>query len=169
MNHDVATPQAERIEATRPLAPIVLIDDNPDDIFLIQRRILAARVPHPVITFDTAQAAFDGLRPAQLPRLIFCDVRMPGATGFDFLQWVRARAEFATLKVVMLSTSDLPDDIDLSVRLGADGYLIKFPPPSVLAKMIMGGPAMEFVRLPSRHPFKVPVSVDSVPKIRELQ
>jgi DNA-binding NarL/FixJ family response regulator len=57
------------------------------------------------------------------PDVTLMDVRMPGASGIDALQQIRA--EFPEARVVMLTTYDLDEDAFLALDAGAVGYLIK--------------------------------------------
>lgn len=117
---------------------VVIIDDSPDDIFFARRALLAAGLQYPIVDFSSVVPAFEFLRSGANVAAVFCDVRLPEASGFDFLTWTRADPKLRRLKVVMLSTSDLPDDIRRAELLGADSYLVKFPPPSAFARVLNG-------------------------------
>jgi DNA-binding response OmpR family regulator len=55
------------------------------------------------------------------------DPRLPLVDGFGVLNWLRAQAQFAELKVVVLSGSQVPQDEVRARVLGADGYFAKDP------------------------------------------
>lgn len=57
--------------------------------------------------------------------LILSDVQMPGMSGLDFLEHVRANPKTRHLPVVMLTTLGSLEDRERALRLGADGYLTK--------------------------------------------
>lgn len=59
------------------------------------------------------------------PDLVFCDLRMPGMGGFDFLKGLRAGEGRGRIKVVAMS--GLGSDADLAEIAGAgfDGHLVK--------------------------------------------
>lgn len=59
------------------------------------------------------------------PDLILLDINMPGKSGFDLLRDIRANTRLGGLPVVMLSTSDDPNDIEQAYELHAAGYLVK--------------------------------------------
>ena len=59
------------------------------------------------------------------PSVMFLDVKMPGATGFDVLRWVREHPECSVLPTLMLSSSDDENDVKLAYELGANGYFAK--------------------------------------------
>ena len=59
------------------------------------------------------------------PDLILLDLKMPRATGFEILKWIRNRADCKNVPVVVLSGSELQEDMRQAYRLGANSYLVK--------------------------------------------
>ena len=59
--------------------------------------------------------------------MMFLDVKMPAATGFDVLRWVREHPECSVLPTLMLSSSGDEGDVELAYELGANGYFVKPP------------------------------------------
>src|SRR5262249_38473906 len=60
-----------------------------------------------------------------LPVFVLLDLRMPKKCGFEALRWIRLMPAIKTLPVVILSSSALPEDIDLAMSLGATSYIVK--------------------------------------------
>ena len=52
---------------------------------------------------------------------------MPGMTGVQFVEWLRAEKNLNRLPVFMLTTSDDPADMRAGTAAGVDGYFMKFP------------------------------------------
>lgn len=121
-------------------APILVVDDEPTDTYLVRRALKQAGIPNPVIGCGDGEEAVSFLEGArfggQRPCLIFLDMKMPRMNGPEFLAWIRTHEEFADLKVVVLSSSDLPQDRKRALELGAHEYLVKTPPPHVLAALV---------------------------------
>lgn len=66
------------------LKPIVIIDDDTDDLFLMKDAVNAIGCPNPVITFDKPEEALSYLKQATIsPLLIMCDTRMPKISGIE--------------------------------------------------------------------------------------
>ena len=57
------------------------------------------------------------------PDVVLLDLRMPGMDGIETLK--RLLAKWPNARVVMLTTSDLEDEINRAIECGASGYLLK--------------------------------------------
>jgi CheY-like chemotaxis protein len=66
----------------------------------------------------------ENLAGRERPRLIFCDLKMPGMDGFEFLNWLRA-SPYRCTPVIVRSNSDRPGDITRAYELGANAYQTK--------------------------------------------
>jgi len=133
------------IPATPLLPPVLVVDDDPNDVFFIRRHLDKAGVKNPVVTFIDSSDAQNYLQaasingrqhPELLPCVMFLDIKMPKLTGFQLLQWVRDEPGLDPMITVMLSSSDEPIDRQRALELGAEMYLVKFPAPEVFAKAI---------------------------------
>jgi CheY-like chemotaxis protein len=128
-------PSPRRASRRAPSAVTVLhIDDDPNDIELFRaaaRKANAQFSIHNVNDGEQAMAYLNGrgiysnrqLYP--LPVLVLLDLKMPRATGFEVLQWIRNHSQVGNLPVVVFSGSELQDDIQQAYAVGADSYLIK--------------------------------------------
>ncbi|WP_438479936.1 response regulator [Oleiharenicola lentus] len=110
---------------------LLYADDSELDIELVQRAIRRTAVHWPLVRAANGWEAIAYLNeqlvanPQALPGLILLDKKMPQADGIDVLKWVRERPAFDVTPVVMFSTSDLPQDVDLAKQHGADAYMVK--------------------------------------------
>lgn len=82
----------------------------------------------------TAQDGIDGLAKAfQLePDVILCDVMMPNATGYDFLNRIK-KTNLAHIPVILLSAKAEREDERKGMSLGADDYITK---PFVISEVV---------------------------------
>jgi DNA-binding NarL/FixJ family response regulator len=71
---------------------------------------------------EDTESALERFR-AVKPDVTLLDIRMPGAGGLETLR--RIRTEQAEARVIMLTTSDLEEDVFQSLEAGAAGYLLK--------------------------------------------
>lgn len=132
--------------AVPPLPPILIADDDPDDLFFAMHLIKRTGTKHSVMTFDDGAGITEyliraWLKPAQgqsqlSPRLLFLDLKMAGLGGFAFLQWISQHPELSAIHVVVLSGSDEPEDVEWAKALGAKRYLAKHPTVATFARII---------------------------------
>jgi CheY-like chemotaxis protein len=115
-------------------ALFLIIEDNLDDAMLLHRAFTKANVLNPLHRLDSAEEAVAYLTGSgkyrnraeyPLPSLLLLDLKLPGMSGHDFLKWLRQQPEFRSLRVVVLSSSDDMNDVNLAYKLGANSFLIK--------------------------------------------
>ncbi len=137
-----STPQLE-------LCPIAIVDDDPDDRFLVESRLRKAGVLNPIVVFNDGNTLVEFLEQVVVnggsrPHLLFLDLKMPLLDGFDVLLWLRERPEFQSLPVAVVTSSARPAERQRALESGAMEYLEKFPSGTDLARV---------VRRVSDHPF----------------
>lgn len=112
--------------AFRSCHPLI-VDDDPDFIFLLQRCLVKLGVPGPQI-----QASPDGNAAVALlsrndfvPSLLILDHKMPMLTGLEVLEWIRSQESFSSTCVFILSTGSESHLARRATELGAAGYFVK--------------------------------------------
>jgi CheY-like chemotaxis protein len=60
-----------------------------------------------------------------VPDLLLLDLKMPIMDGFEVLRWVRQQPHLAGLRVLVLTSSDSLQDVNLAYKLGANSFLVK--------------------------------------------
>jgi len=116
--------------------PILLVEDNLDDVLLILRvltRAEIAREEDVAVARDGAEA-LEYVFPAEappaqdtegLPRVVFLDLKMPKVDGLEVLRRLRADARTRLVPVVIMTSSDEETDLMRSYSLGANSYIRK--------------------------------------------
>ena len=112
---------------------ILYIEDNQDEADVFTRVMVRLANP-PAFTILTSgteaidyllhQGTYRGQNPP-MPRLTLIDLNLPGRSGFEVIQQVRASSRTRYLPVVVYSSSDNPEDMRRAYELGANAYLIK--------------------------------------------
>ncbi|MCP2025346.1 CheY-like chemotaxis protein [Flavobacterium sp. HSC-32F16] len=59
------------------------------------------------------------------PQLIFLDINMPIANGWECLQLIKNDSRYKDIPVIMISTSSHKNDMDKASQLGSLGYFVK--------------------------------------------
>jgi len=113
---------------------ILLVDDDPDDRFLIQEAILEAELPielfqatdgQDMIEYLCLQGEYRNGKPAPTPDLILLDLNMPRKDGREALAEIKANPKLQMIPVVVLTTSSAPEDIRQTYHLGVSSYITK--------------------------------------------
>jgi CheY-like chemotaxis protein len=115
-------------------ATILLVEDDPNDVLLMQRAFEKARLANPLRIVRDGEEAIDYLggegiycdrEQYPIPLLLLLDLKMPKRSGFEVLEWLRGHEQFSSLPVVVLTSSEELPDVAKAYRLGANSYLVK--------------------------------------------
>jgi len=116
------------------LSPIVLVEDDENDVVLLDRALSQAEVEHPLLVVHNGEEAIDLLRSegssaggnhVWLPSLLISDLKMPKLNGFEFLVWLQTQPQLHSIPKLVLSSSVLEEDERKSLELGATAYFVK--------------------------------------------
>lgn len=107
--------------------PIVLVEDNPDDVLLMQRAFRKLNLLNPLQVLADGEEAVRYLANPQTeaPALILLDLKLPRRSGLEVLRWMRGEAKLRRCPVVVLTSSREAPDVQAAYDLGANSYLIK--------------------------------------------
>ena len=116
----VAQAQVQAVAWTRNL---LYVEDNPANLLLVED--LIARRPE--IRLLSARNGNQGIEMARAsqPDVILMDINLPGMSGIEALQILRADAATAHIPVVALSANAMPHDIERGLEAGFFRYLTK--------------------------------------------
>ena len=135
--------KAVTIEASRCLLmghTILLIENNSDDALLVELAFERAKIPHRLVVVTDATEGLNYIKGSgrygdrerfPFPKLVLLDLGLPGISGFELLEQMRADSVAAHLPVTVLSGSDYLRDVTRAYALGANSFLVK---PSHLQK-----------------------------------
>lgn len=125
------------------LPPLLILDDDADDIFILRRLLLKAGVNNKIVAFEDARAAclhLEGvLQQDDLlfqPCVVFTDLNMAGMDGFEFARWIRRHPRFGSIVIVMVTASEDPANAAIARAAGVDRLLAKYPTAGVLQAIV---------------------------------
>ena len=113
---------------------ILLVDDNDDDAFFIEKGLKTAGCSAHIFrcidgretqNYLEAKAPFSNRGFYPVPDLVLLDLKIPHMSGLEVLKWVREHPVLFNLIVVVLTSSSQQRDIDEAYRLRANCFLTK--------------------------------------------
>ena len=125
---------------------VLVAEDNQDHRFLTVRALRQAGGDDlEVEAVDDGEQALDFLYrrgeygDRQRPHLILLDLRMPRVSGLEVLEQVKGDAELRSIPIIVLTSSDLPEDVTTAYRLGTNSYVTKPAGAAVLEGLLSIG------------------------------
>jgi DNA-binding response OmpR family regulator len=112
---------------------ILLVEDDENDAFFVQRAFDKTGVVNPVQVVRDGQEAINYLQGVgkfaqrdnfPLPGIILLDLKLPYVMGLDVLKWIRKQSGLSSVVVILTSSAE-EKDIATAYRLGANAYLVK--------------------------------------------
>ena len=106
------------------LAPKVLVVEDSFTVRELQRSILQAAGYRVEIACDGSEGLDRVSADAEID-LVITDLEMPKMNGLELTRAIRARAESASLPIVIVTSLGSDDDRQAGVEAGADAYMVK--------------------------------------------
>ena len=110
-------------------AHIILIEDNPADVFLVRKALEANHIDCDLTHFEDGDRALSMLVGKEVvgnpPDLILLDLTLRRSEGLDVLLVVRNEPRLAHVPVAILTSSASPSDRRRAFEIGAVGFISK--------------------------------------------
>ena len=101
---------------------LLVADDEPN--IVISLEYLMKREGYQVLVATDGNQALEAIQREQ-PALVLLDVMMPGKTGFEVCQAVRADPALDGVRILMLTAKGRETDVAKGMALGANAYMTK--------------------------------------------
>ena len=112
---------------------VLVVDDEPDIVALVAYHL--AKAGYRVATVGSGAEALESAR-RERPALIVLDLMLPGMSGFEVLEQLRASESTRDVAVLMLTARREESDRIQGLSLGADDYLTKpFSPQELVLRV----------------------------------
>lgn len=111
---------------------ILLVEDDPDDIDLLQEVFSDNAIPFAMETIKQGDKVLPYLENcAGFPDVIVLDLNLPRMDGKEILRLLKSSARFQDIPVVIMTTSSAREDAEFCYLAGADKFFTK---PSTIAE-----------------------------------
>jgi CheY-like chemotaxis protein len=105
---------------------ILLIEDDPDDIELLQDVLSAEGLSYEMDIANDGSAAVEYIKNCPIfPDIIVLDFNLPKIHGREVMLEFKSDSRFKEIPLVILTTSSAKEDMDYSYKNGANQYFIK--------------------------------------------
>lgn len=113
---------------------ILLVEDNPRDAEMTLRSFRRNNFANQVhwvkdgaeaLAFMFCRGSYAGRDPAQRPRLVLLDIKMPRVDGIEVLRQLKQHDATRDTPVVVMTSSNEERDVAESYQLGANSYIVK--------------------------------------------
>ena len=112
---------------------ILVVDDEPGMVRFIQ--LALAKDGYDILEARNGEEAME-MAQREHPDLILLDVIMPGMSGYEVAQQLRAMPEFRDTPIIMFTAMVEEENIVHGFELGADDYITKPVAPSLLRSRV---------------------------------
>ena len=111
---------------------ILLVEDDRVDIMTVQRALKKNEISNPLVIARTGLDALSMLRGddgfekiSPPPGLILLDLNLPKMSGIEFLRELRGNPELKELRIIVLTSSNEPEDRAAAFKYDVDDYIVK--------------------------------------------
>jgi two-component system response regulator len=114
-----------------PEYPILLVEDNLDDILITKRAMAKGKISNKLFVVHDGEEALEFFKKqgkykdAPTPTLVLLDLKMPKLDGFGVLKAVKSDETLKSIPIIVLTSSERDKDVDLAYKLGANNYIMK--------------------------------------------
>ncbi|WP_304525863.1 response regulator transcription factor [Halomonas sp. I5-271120] len=104
------------------MAKVLVVDDEPNIVLSLE--FLMQQAGFEVVTAEDGESALTRVAEAP-PDLVLLDISLPGISGFDVLEQLRANPTLTRLPIIMLTAHGREVEREKGLALGADDYITK--------------------------------------------
>ena len=117
----------------RPINILVAEDDDDDKLLIIKafqktlpkKSITCVADGEALLQYLNRVAPFDSLDLYPIPDIILLDLNMPKKDGRTALAEIKSHDDFKKIPVIIFTTSNLKDDIEVTYKMGSNSYITK--------------------------------------------
>jgi CheY-like chemotaxis protein len=117
------------------ISPVLLAEDNPNDVELVRRAFRETNALNPVhavgdgdeaIQYLAGEGKYADRAVHPFPALFLLDLKMPVKDGLEVLRWLHEHPDIPSkLPVVVLSSTDLPTETQMAYAMDIQACIVK--------------------------------------------
>lgn len=117
------------VESASTAGPILIVEDRAIDLDLTKRAFARKHLLNPIQEARDGEEAlayidrWDAGEPP--PVFILLDLKLPKLSGLEVLSRLKAHPTYASIPVIVLTTSAEDQDIQTAYKLGCNSYIVK--------------------------------------------
>lgn len=106
---------------------ILLVEDSPEDVLFFKKAFVQAGLICSLEVANDGQEAMDRLASGAGtdPSHVILDLKVPRFSGLEVLSWIRSHPLLVRMPAIILTSSQVPSDIQKATALGVDAFLVK--------------------------------------------
>ena len=106
---------------------ILLVEDSSEDVLFFKKAFIQAGLVSSLDVATDGQEAMERLSAGAGTdhSHVLLDLKLPRFSGLEVLSWIRTHPVLADLPVIILTSSQLPMDVQKATSLGIDAFLVK--------------------------------------------
>lgn len=121
-------------QETRETIPVLLVEDDEDDVRLTQRAFSKGRILNKLYVVGDGEEAMEFLKQrgryvdssrAPQPGIIMLDLNMPRMSGREVLKKIKGDKDLQHIPIIILTTSDQESDVWECYKSGANTFITK--------------------------------------------
>lgn len=115
------------------LPTLLVIEDDPMMVLFLEAFLQPTYI---ISKVDSGGEAIKMLNTEPKPSMVVMDLFLPDMKGFQIIEWVRSKAEFDNVPILVLSGSSKSEDRVRALDSGADDFVVKpFNPDELKARV----------------------------------
>lgn len=110
---------------------ILLVEDDPGHARLIEKNLRRAGITKEIVLFADGQSVINYLAASPCVQsgpermIILLDLNLPGLDGYQVLGRIKANERTKKIPVIILTTTDMPQEITKCYELGCNLFITK--------------------------------------------
>ncbi|MBN3582320.1 response regulator [Algoriphagus aestuarii] len=117
----------------KPINILIAEDDEDDKLLIIKafqktlpkENVICVADGEALLQYLNRTAPFDQIEAYPLPDIILLDLNMPKKDGRTALAEIKSHDNFKKIPVIIFTTSNLKDDIEITYKMGTNSYITK--------------------------------------------